>query len=100
MPTPKHSEPMADIISLAGRKPDPHISGEAVCLVCRHEFVSVAPVGMVMLRCPQCDVQKAVMKYPCVRDDARWECHCGNNLFHVTKSGYYCPNCGDWQHGF
>lgn len=91
---------MAEIISLAERKADPHISGEAICLVCRHEFVSVAPVVVVMLTCPRCDVQKAVMKYPCVRDAPRWECHCGNNLFHVTKDGYYCPNCGDWQHGF
>ena len=33
---------------------DPHISGDARCLACKHEWVAVAPIGTIWLECPAC----------------------------------------------
>jgi hypothetical protein len=44
-----------------------------VCLACKHVWVAVAHG----------------------RD--HWHCQCGNDLFHATPAGMYCPNCGEWQ---
>lgn len=85
---------MADVIAFKRAEPDdPHISGKAHCIACKHEWVSVAPVGTVWLTCPECQTEKGLMKFPCVREG-------GNDLFHATKDRFYCPNCGNWQNGF
>lgn len=90
---------MPEVVNLADRKP--HLAGKAICMACRHEFVSVAPVGSVLFDCPSCGAQKAHMRFACVIDGKpTWNCTCGNDLFHITKEGCYCPNCGDWQTGF
>jgi predicted RNA-binding Zn-ribbon protein involved in translation (DUF1610 family) len=94
---------MGKLINLAEKKEEqlPHNSGKAFCLICKHEWIAVAPAGVVWMECPKCGSEKGIFKYACLReDDPHWTCHCGNDLFYVTPRGYYCPNCGEWQTGF
>jgi Zn finger protein HypA/HybF involved in hydrogenase expression len=90
---------MSKVISLAERREEntPHLSGEAFCLNCKAKWVQVSPVGVVWSECPECHSMKGLMKWPVERDGLQWVCNCGNNLFHITPDGYYCPNCGVWQ---
>jgi len=30
----------------------PHLDGQAICLACKHKWVTVAPVGVIWLECP------------------------------------------------
>ena len=81
--------------------PEPaHFTGPAVCLDCKHEWVAVAPVGTVYLECPKCGTEKGRSKYPIQYSGLEWQCQCGNNLFHITPDGCYCPCCGVYQSGF
>ena len=75
----------------------PHATGEAVSLACPHTWTAVAPTGTVWLTCPACELERGRFKYPFSRTGAHWECACGNDLFHCTREGVYCPNCGVWQ---
>lgn len=72
----------------------PHMTGEAKCLSCWHKWVAVAKVGTVWLECPQCQLQRGRFILHASKHCEHWECNCGNDLFHVTKNGIYCPNCG------
>ena len=87
-----------NVVSLDDKRP--RLSGIAFCLSCRHEWDSVAPVGTVWLECPKCGLTRGHFIYPCERKGLKWECNCGNDLFHLTPDGIYCPNCGAWQEGF
>lgn len=79
----------------------PHLSGNAVCLACKHEWVAVAPVGTIWFECPSCGTERGVMKGPCMHvGESHWTCKCGNILFHITKNAVYCPLCGKPQEGF
>jgi len=91
---------MGQVIALKKNEDDPYLSGDAHCMSCKHTWVAVCPVGTIWLECPKCGSLKGLMDFKVIRDDARWTCNCGNNLFHVTMEGYYCPNCGEWQVGF
>lgn len=77
----------------------PHLSGQAFCLDCQHEWVAVVPIGTLWLECPSCTLVRGRLKFQCERVGEQWECGCGNDLFHVTPDGVYCPNCGAWQEG-
>ena len=77
-----------------------HLSGEAVCLFCRHEWVAVAPVGALWLECPECELSLGRLRFAVGRDGLEWSCGCGNDLFHIKPEGIYCPQCGAWQEGF
>jgi len=90
---------MGDIVSIESQKP--HKTGEAICMSCKEEWIAVAPAGVVWLECPKCKTEHGLFKFPCsYSDKSHWECNCGNDLFHVTPDGYYCPNCGSWAEGF
>lgn len=92
---------MATVTSLEQWKQaqTPHTSGEAFCMTCDHNWVAVAPVGTVDLECPACHSMKGKFKFHHLRvEDDHWTCNCGNQFFHVTKKGTYCPNCGEWQY--
>ena len=78
----------------------PHLSGEAKCVACGHEWVAVCPVGVSFLECPKCGVFKGCMKYDVQRDGNHWHCKCGGCEFRITPDGTYCPACGAWQEGF
>ena len=83
------------IINLSDHRP--HISGEAKCMECMHEWAAIAPIGTSWLECPSCRLTKGVMKYPAIRSEhLHYECNCGNDLFYRTDKGDYCPKCGAW----
>lgn len=95
---------MSNVVSLEDarkrRKPDPHVTGPAVCLDCRHEWVGVAPDGTVWLACPKCTlVRGRFIGHVVIGGASHWTCNCGCDLFHVTKENFYCPNCGAVQNG-
>ena len=89
------------VIDLAQAKKDrePHMTGPAMCLSCQHEWTAVAPLGVLWLECPACSLMRGRFIANVERDDAHWECNCGNRLFYITPRGAYCPNCGLWQDG-
>lgn len=90
------------VISLdqARKDREPHLCGMARCLACKHEWVAVEPSGTVWLDCPECSLERGRYIGPVQLGGEHWHCHCGNDLFQATKDGMYCPNCGEWQHGF
>lgn len=82
------------------RKPEsevPHLVGRAECLACHHHWEAVALVGAVWLVCPSCEVKRGVFINRIERDAPSWRCDCGNDLFTVTPTDVYCPNCGAIQ---
>lgn len=94
---------MAEIIDLAQAKEErePHLSGRALCLNCKNQWVAVAPVGTLDLECPECTLpQGRFMHLVQYEDEPHWTCNCGNQFFHITQKRTYCINCGDTQVGF
>lgn len=93
----------AKVISLAERRP--HISGNARCSACGHEFVAVVPVGDVWFECPNCGTERALMRYP-VLDEPAWPnvfaCNCGCDVFAIRSDEVgdvriACLACGETQ---
>jgi hypothetical protein len=82
---------MGKVIDLRSRQP--HMSGRAVCLACKHEWVAVAEIGTICLECPKCSLMKGAFVAMCVPDVAL-VCNCGNALFYMTHDGPMCGNCG------
>lgn len=93
---------MSEVVSFAKAKEkrEPHLSGEAICIGCRHEWVAVAPVGVWQLECPSCLLLKGVFSHPvgAAEGDALFVCDCGcealtayfrDRLFYLK-----CMNCG------
>ena len=88
---------MADVIPFPDHK-GPHLSGRAICKECGHEWVAVAPVGTVELKCPKCHTMKGIWKNPCVPEHGEiWCCNCGCDVFSVTRKGIMCWRCGEYQ---
>jgi Zn finger protein HypA/HybF involved in hydrogenase expression len=90
---------MADIIDFNSRRTEPHLSGKARCLTCKHEWVAVVPVGVTTMLCPSCG-HDGHMLGEVVTHDEQWQCHCGWSLFRIDRGGVYCPQCGDYQTGW
>lgn len=89
---------MAEVISLDAHRP--HYEGPVRCLDCKHEWQAVAPVGTLWLECPSCSLLRGRFIWPVQRQEIlHLICGCGNDLFHLTEYGPYCPNCGDWKTG-
>lgn len=74
-------------------KCSPHLSGEAVCLACKHGWVAVCPVGAYILTCPECGCD-GHMKGQVLHDGAHYTCDCGVQLFRIDTVGVYCIHCG------
>lgn len=55
---------MGDVIDLAAHKP--HLSGEAMCTACEHEWEGACEIGTLTLECPSCYRFYGVMKGPVV----------------------------------
>jgi DNA-directed RNA polymerase subunit RPC12/RpoP len=73
-----------------------HNTGTARCMNCGHEWVAVAPIGVIGgLECPECKLKKGVFVYE-VEPEVIWVCNCGCYLF--TLSGvsgqWLCWKCG------
>lgn len=94
---------MGKIIDLAAVKAErePHLSGKALCLNCKHQWVAVAPIGTLDLECPECTLPQGRYMH-LVQDDSdpHWTCQCGNQFFHITPKRTYCVSCGDTVSGF
>lgn len=79
----------------------PHLSGQARCLQCNHEWAAVVPVGCHEFECPECHTFKGVLVYGCQAEFAEWTCGCGCNLFKISSPGnVLCWKCGAAQGGF
>jgi len=89
---------MSDVINLTARMP--HITGEAVCLLCNYNWISVAPAGIVELTCPDCEqpTGRRVHRVKPITNTERRECQCGCQLFYLTKTSkgkrLLCSDCG------
>ena len=89
---------MGDVLEFkskqAAPEPDPHLTGKALCLDCKHEWVSVAPVGAVWLECPACGlVRGRFWSFVSWVDKLHYACPCGYDVFFVHEDGIACPNC-------
>jgi hypothetical protein len=90
---------MGDVVNLNDARP--HSEGEAFCLDCKHQWVAVAPSGVVWMECPACHLMRGRFKFHHMHyDKPHWECGCGNELFCILPDFVYCPNCGKRQDGF
>ena len=88
----------ADVIPI---KPEPRwLEGPARCHSCGHRWRAIAPQTDTFLECPSCKDMRGMWSGPIVREGYRWECGCGNQLYHLTPDGAHCPMCGrfpkDW----
>lgn len=93
---------MSKVISFSQAKAErePHMSGEAHCMGCKHKWQAVAPIGKTQLECPACLSLKGIFTFPPLRDGSEYSCNCGNDLFRVCENGIYCANCGTWHRPF
>lgn len=94
---------MSDVVNLSEEreKRQPHASGKARCLDCKHEWVAVSPLDTYWLQCPGCSLMRGKYLFPFeFADQLHWTCACGNDLFYIMKDGCRCPNCGQTQAGF
>jgi len=85
---------MGEVVQL--EREYPHLSGEAICTNCGHEWQAVVPVGVTMhLECPECHTHQGLLNYGIEPPTEKvWECQCGEQLFFVTPEGLYCRRCG------
>ena len=82
------------------RSRQPHMTGGALCLNCKWEWVAVAEVGVISLDCPECGTGKGVWKGVSMPvDNEMWECRCGCNHFFITRGYFHCCHCGR-EHSF
>jgi len=72
-------------------------TGIAVCMTCKHEWNTAAPVGTLYLQCPDCSFSPIMAKAVanCAAEESVGDC--GNDLFYITPKGHLCPNCGNYQ---
>jgi len=91
------------VVSLAEEREarQPHWTGTAYCVGCKHEWQAVAPVGSENLECPSCTLPKGVPKYPfgAEEGDMVLTCDCGcEALTAYRRVGHFyvkCMSCGD-----
>lgn len=74
------------------------ITGTAMCVQCRHQWEAVQPVdGEKWLECPSCKLMRGHFYYHVSAPGGEvYECQCGNQLFIVTPTGTWCPNCATY----
>ena len=76
---------------------EPHSHGLARCLDCKHEWHAVAHIDVTWMECPSCTLVRGRFVGQFAVPGPHWICSCGNDLFHATQEGVYCPNCGKWH---
>jgi hypothetical protein len=97
---PADAPPESNVVSLAKAREErsPHLSGEARCLQCGHEWAAVSPVGTTVLECPSCRLPKGVFRGLVTPNSPTiWICHCKCDTFWLTPQGAFCQLCGDVQ---
>lgn len=80
---------------------EPHWSGTCKCIGCGHEWVGVAPMGVMFVDCPSCELPKGHPKYPFgggEAGDAVFTCNCGSEALTAYYRGnrfrLQCMACG------
>jgi len=87
---------MGDVVEIGKKKSDPHLSGEARCIACGHEWVAIAPTGGTELECPECRAMLGMFIWPTTpKSEMVWTCDCGCQLFYIVDTGNQCYRCGD-----
>lgn len=72
----------------------PHVSGQAKCAGCNHEWVAVAPTGTVQLECPNCE--RLTGRFYCgAMPETFFECNCGSSCFVLSPHAAICYSCGE-----
>ena len=84
-------------LARAREEREPHLSGEALCEACGHEYAVVAPVGVKQpMECGKCGAEASYLKYLVERSPI-WSCNnCESTLVRVSPEGPYCARCGQW----
>lgn len=91
------------VVELDAYRPrQPHLSGMARCMACKHEWAAVAPVGTGELECPQCQCMRGVWQYNCTGriGDQKFVCLCGCDVFRLTTIELMCTACGQLMTGW
>jgi hypothetical protein len=76
---------------------EPYLEGACRCLHCQHEWVGVAPIGVISLDCPECRLRRGVFVANVMRNDPHWVCNCGSMIFAINSRFTYCVACGQAQ---
>lgn len=72
----------------------PHLVGKAICINCNHQWTAIAPVDTKWMECPECHLMRGhYFHHAAAPEEYLYTCECGNQLFMVTASGMWCPNC-------
>lgn len=87
---------MGDVVSLDEARP--HTSGPCTCLGCHHEWVGAVPVGVDVIQCPRCLLDKGVRAGLVLSDTPVLMCaKCDNTFLLVTMDcELLCPVCGEY----
>lgn len=86
---------MDNVIQLDSKRP--HVSGQAKCVACGHEWVAVARAITDHLECPSCRLMKGAFANPVTRSDLLYYiCSCDSAVFYISEKGPHCANCGEW----
>jgi len=73
---------------------EPHRTGFATCLQCRHEWVAISPAGVAQLECPECQTMNGIWHSVIIPEGPVWQCGCGSDIFWIVSTGLMCLNCG------
>ena len=73
---------------------DNHLTGTAKCMMCRHEWIAVVPIGTLWFECPACKGKAGRYVNQVEKDGDHWHCKCGNDLFYIRPNDIYCSRCG------
>jgi hypothetical protein len=80
-----------------------HLSGQALCLGCKHEWVAVQELTSEGYRgdleCPACSGHRGQYVWPFQGPPSErvWTCDCGSVVFMLTEPGTRCVGCGRHQ---
>jgi hypothetical protein len=87
---------MGEIIQFRTEDKQGHLSGEAFCINCKYSWAAVAPMGTIILECPECHTMKGCFKYGCgfPEGEVQWTCNCGCQMFVIGIDKTICFHCG------
>jgi len=84
------------VVKIGKEKTETHLTGEARCVACGHNWVAAAPVGVMELECPGCQSMLGMFIWPTSpKSEKVWTCDCGCQLFYIVDVGNQCYRCGD-----
>lgn len=82
---------------------DPHLSGMARCLACKHKWAAVAPPGTADLQCPACGLLRGAWQFgvsPPVGSNKYVCLSCGCDVFRLSTLELLCIACGQSMVGW